>query len=85
MIRDPHDFYTLADMKTQHIKFEILKKKPKVYSLAILYNKIFSICKIYKENFHPFGDVMDGDIKIWMFATGKRLIQLFQKFCTLTG
>ena len=45
-------------MKTQHIKFEILKKDC-VYSIATLYNIMFSTGQICKENFHPFSDVMD--------------------------
>ena len=55
------------DMKTQHIKFEILKER-----LSLLYCnlirrdfvlKMFSIGQICNENLHAFGDFMDDVTK----------------------
>ena len=71
-------------MKTQHIKFEILKERLSLYYCNLIQHNfvldMFSIGQICEENFHPFGDVMDDVTKIWMLATGKLLIHLFQTF-----
>ena len=55
------------DIKTQHIKIEILKERLRLfYCNFIQHNFILnmiSIGQICKENFHPFGDVMDDVTK----------------------
>ena len=55
------------DMKTQHIKIEILKERLRLlYCNLIQHNfvlNIFSSGQICKEIFHPFGDVMDDVTK----------------------
>ena len=59
-------------MKTQHIKFEILKEKLILFYCnrirRIFVLNMFSIGRIYTENFHSFGDVMDDVTKFWTFA-----------------
>ena len=71
-------------MKTQHIKFEILKERLSLFYCNIIQHNfvldMFSIGQICEENFHPFGDVMDDFTKMWMLGTGKLLIQLLQNF-----
>ena len=51
-------------MKTQHIKFEILKERLSLFYCNLIQHNFvlnrFSIGQICKENFNPFGDVM-GD------------------------
>ena len=50
-------------MKTQHIKFEILKEILSLfYCYLIQHNSVLNMLstgQICKVNFHPFGDVMD--------------------------
>ena len=46
---------------------------------------MLSTDQIFKESVHPFDDVIDDVIKVWMFATGKLLNQLFQNLCDFTG
>ena len=45
---------------------------------------MFSTGQICKENFHPFGDSWMTSLEVWMFATGRLLIQLFQSFVIFT-
>ena len=62
-------------MKTQHIKFEILKEKQSLFDCNLKqHNFVINMLLIgqnCKEKNHPFGEVMDDVTKIWMFATGK--------------
>ena len=55
-------------MKTQHIKFEILKERLSLFYCnlirCIFVLNMFSIGRICKEKFHSFGDVMDDVTKI---------------------
>ena len=55
------------DMKTQHIKFRILKERLCLFYCNLVQHNfvldIFSIGQIFEENFHPFGDVMDDVTK----------------------
>ena len=51
------------DMKTQHIKFEILKERLSLYYCTLIQhyfglNKL-STGQICKENIHPFGEIID--------------------------
>ena len=54
-------------MKTQHIKFEILKERLSLFHCNFKQHNfvlnMFSIGRICKENFRPFGDVMDDVTK----------------------
>ena len=54
-------------MKTQHIKFETLKERLSLFDCNLIQHNfvlnIFSIGQICKENFHPFGEVMDDVTK----------------------
>ena len=71
-------------MKTQHIKFEILKERQSLFDCNLKQHNfvinMLSIGQSCKEKNHPFGEVMDDVTKIWMFATGKLLIKLFPSF-----
>ena len=55
------------DMKTQHIKIEILKERLRLFYCNFIQHNfvlnIFSIGQICKEIFYPFGDVMDDVTK----------------------
>ena len=48
-------------MKTQHIKFDILKERLSLFYCNLIQHNfvldMFSIGQICEENFHPFGDV----------------------------
>ena len=54
-------------MKTQHIKFEILKERLRLFYCNFIQHNfvlnMFSIGQICKENFHPFRDVIDDVTK----------------------
>ena len=54
-------------MKTQHIKFKILKERLSLFYCNLVQHNfvldMFSVGQICEENFHPFGDVMDGVTK----------------------
>ena len=54
-------------MKTQHIKFEILKERLSLLDCYLIqHNFVLNMCsigQICKENFHPFGVVMDDITK----------------------
>ena len=54
-------------MKTQHIKFEILEERLRLFYCNFTQHNVvlnmFSIGQICKENFHPFCDVMDDVTK----------------------
>ena len=62
-----HVFIPSRDMNTQHIKFEILKERLRLFYCNLIQNNfvlgMFSIGQICTENFHPFGDVMDDVTK----------------------
>ena len=55
------------DMKTQHVKFQILKQRLSLFYCNLIQNNfvlnMFSISQICKENFHPFSDVMNDVTK----------------------
>ena len=55
------------DMKTQHIKFEILNERPTIFSCShIQLNFVLNmlvIGRICNANFHPFNDVRDDVIR----------------------
>ena len=55
------------DMKTQHIKFEILQERLRLFYCNFIQHNfvpnMFSTGQICKENFHPFGGVMDDVTK----------------------
>ena len=65
-------------MKTQHIKFEILKERQSLFDCNLKQHNfvinMLSIGQSRREKYHPFGEVKDDVTKIWMFATGKLLI-----------
>ena len=54
-------------MKTQHIKFEILKERLILFHCDLIQHNfvldMFSIGQICEEYCHPFGDVMDDVTK----------------------
>ena len=62
------------DMKTQHIKFKILKERLSLFNCNFIQHNfvlnMFSIGQICKENFHPFGDVMDDATKTFDVCHG---------------
>ena len=76
-------------MKTQHIKFEILKERLSLYYCNFIQHNfvlnMLSTGQICKENVHPFRELIDDALKVCIFATGKLLNQLFPNFCDLTG
>ena len=46
---------------------------------------MLSICQICKENFHPFGDVMDDLTRSWDVCLRLAFNQVYQNFCDLIG
>ena len=58
-----NEFLHSRNMKTQHIKFEILKDRLRLFHCNLkqpyFVLNIFSTGYVCKENFHPFGDVRD--------------------------
>ena len=62
-----HVYIQSRDMQTQHIKFEILKRRLRLfYCNFIQHNFVLNMCsigQICKDNFHAFGDVMDDVTK----------------------
>ena len=62
------------DMKTQHIRFEILKEILSLFYCNLIQHNFvlntFSIGGICKENFHLFGDVIDDVTKNLDFCQG---------------
>ena len=66
-------------MKTQHIKFEILKERQSLFDCDLkqhnFVRNMISIGQSCKEKNHPFVEVLDDVTKLWMFATGKLLIK----------
>ena len=71
-------------MKTQHLKFEILKERQSLFYCNLIQPdfvlNMFSIGQICKENFHPFGDVMDAVTKIFDICTGNFQFNCFKTF-----
>ena len=70
-------------MKTQHIKFVILKEGLSLFYCNFFQHNfvlnIFSICQICKENFDPFGDVMDDVTKNLDVCNGQAFDSMVSK------
>ena len=69
-----------GDMKTQHIKIEILNERLNLFKnnliqLNFVLNML-AIGRICNTNFHPFGDV----IPVWMLVTDKVEISRIKSF-----
>ena len=76
-------------MKTQHIKFEILKERLILFYYNLIQHNfvliMLSTDQICKENVHPLMMSLLTSLKVLMLATGKLLNQLFQNLCDFTG
>ena len=76
------------DMKTQHIKFEILNERLSLFFCNIIQLNfvlnMFLIGQVCKETFALFGGVKDDVTRSFrVFAIGKLVNKLYPNFCHL--
>lgn len=77
------------NMKTQHMKFEILKERLSLFYCNLVHLNfvlnMFSPGQIWNEKFHPFRMSWMTSLKVWIVARGKIVNQLHKNFFELTG